>query len=456
LRPSGSKQHHLGLQRQDLVQVGRQEVGETVRLPLRDQGVGSHDAARRETLVTNTDFLRRIAADQIDPRARRALGRAAFECEFHVTYDTAHMREIAVVLSDLYLPRSADAPSVAVPAALPGLEEAARFGQKRRIDGGWRAWLARWMGRDDLARAAPAAVAAAVSPRASGEGSVWMANPLHLIAGLTNVHLDYRGLLRLPAQDLASLAQDFTKTFGEAEFHLEPLASGPFLLRSSRSLNVTTTEPSRVLAHELEPSLPNGPDAPVLKRLGAELEMWLHGHPVNEGRRSRGELSVSTLWCWGGGAALLRPESTVSPPGSATRAAPTAGTPSAGTLTTPPLAFGSDPYLVGLSHLTGLPLQSLPERLPDPTDWSHSQRVVLVAELTASLHANPGWTMFEALAHLDRCFILPAIESLRTGAVDSVLVIANDIRLHVARRDRLRFWRRRPTSGSAALRVMME
>lgn len=371
------------------------------------------------------------------------------------------MREIAVVISDLYLPRAADAPAAAAVAALPGLAEAARFGQKLRVDGGWRAWLARSMGRDDLARAAPACVAAAASARPSGQGSVWIANPIHLIAGLTSVHLDYRGLLRLPAQELARLAQDFTKTFGESEFHLEALESGPFLLRASRSLNALTIEPSRVLAHELESSLPNGPDAPILKRLGAELEMWLHSHPVNEARGRRGELPVSTLWPWGGGAALQPQEAApmrAAAPGPAAAANPAAGAdpasaadPAAG-----PLAFGSDPYLVGLSTLTGLQLRPLPERLPDPTDGSHSQRVVLVAELTASLHANPGWTLFEALAHVDRCFILPAVEALRAGSVESVVVIANDVRLHIGRRDRLRFWRRRPKSGSAALRAVME
>ena len=414
----------------------RLELGEAARLPVRDQGIGSHDAARRQVLVTDPDLLRGVAADQIGPRA-------AFECEFHVAYDTARMREIAVVISDLYLPRDSDARSTAVTAALPGLEEAARFGQRSVADGGWRAWLARWMGRDDLSLAAPAAVAAAGSPGATAGAGVWIANPIHLIAGLTSLHLDYRGLLRLPAQDLARLAQDFTDTFGETDFHLEPLESGPFLLRSSRILNAMTTEPSRVLAHELEASLPNGPDAPILKRLGAELEMWLHSHPVNEVRARRGELPISTLWPWGGGVALQPADPT------GAREAPLArpGT---------PLAFGCDPYLVGLSRLTGLQLQSLPERLPDPADWPHAQRAVLVTEITALLQANPAWTMFEALAHLDRCFIMPAMEALRAGAVDRVLVMANDIRLQVGRRDRLRFWRRRPKSGSAALRVMME
>lgn len=356
-----------------------------------------------------------------------------------MSYDTARMREIAVVISDLYLPRAADAPAESVVAALPGLAEAARFGRKANVEGGWRAWLARSLGRDDLARAAPAAVASAASSRLPGSAAgVWIASPVHLIAGLTHLHLDHRGLLRLPAQDLARLAQDFTRTFGEEDFRLEALESGPFLLHSSRTVSATAREPSRALAHELEASLPNGPDAPILRRLGAELEMWLHSHPVNEERGRRGELSVSTLWPWGGGAAL-------SLPSDPTSAGSEPGGPSTGT--PPTLTFGSDPCLVGLSRLTGLQLRSLPERLPDPTDWPHEQRAVLVAEITALLHANPAWTLFEALAHLDRSFIMPAIEALRAGTVSSVLVIANDTRLQVGRRDRLRFWRRRPKSG---------
>jgi len=209
------------------------------------------------------------------------------------------------------------------------------------------------------------------------------------------------------------------------------------------------------LAHDLEASLPNGPDAAVLKRLGAELEMWLHGHPVNEARARRGELPVSTLWPWGGGPALRLQDAATMHGGAAMHGA-TAMRGAAADPSASPRVFGSDPYLVGFSSLTGLQLRPLPERLPDPTAWPPARRVVLVAEITALLQANPAWTMFEALAHLDRAFIVPAIEALRAGAVSSVLVIANDIRLQVGRRDHLRFWRRRPKSGSAALRAVME
>src|ERR1700679_1372623 len=82
------------------------------------------------------------------------------------------VREIVIVISDLYLApgRSGGSPEAAASAreaaaasvTLSGFEHAARFGQRRSIEGegGWRPWLARWLGRDDLATVAPAVIAA--------------------------------------------------------------------------------------------------------------------------------------------------------------------------------------------------------------------------------------------------------------------------------------------------------
>ncbi|MGH8211125.1 MAG: hypothetical protein ACREU6_16315, partial [Steroidobacteraceae bacterium] len=69
------------------------------------------------------------------------------------------VREIVIVISDLYLAsgdvgassETDSSPGADVMGRLPGFEHAARFGQRSAIDGGWRAWLARWLGRHDLA-----------------------------------------------------------------------------------------------------------------------------------------------------------------------------------------------------------------------------------------------------------------------------------------------------------------
>ena len=365
------------------------------------------------------------------------------------------VREIVIVISDLYLApgqagASQDAAASARDAAaasvtLRGFEHAARFGRRRSIEGegGWRPWLARWLGRPDFASLSPGVMAATLPDAAPGRDSIaaaatptdeaprrdptaWIATPVHLIAGLTSLHLDRRSILRLPAPDLESLAQDFNRTFAGSDLFLRPLPSGDFLLHGPATLTGSTTEPSRALVADLEASLPKGTDAKPLKRLGAELEMWLHATPLNETRQRRGELPVSTLWLWGGGSKPVAAAKSI--------------THSLHTQTD--MAFGTDPYLAGLMHLQGIPARPLPDQLNSILGDPHAQRAVLVAEVTPLLQSDPHWTLFDALAELDRLLVSPAIAALGAGAVESVVLIANDMEVRVGRRDRLKFWRR--------------
>jgi hypothetical protein len=422
------------------------------------------------------------------------------------------VREIVIVISDLYLAAGQTGASTDAGAGagalgtLPGFEHAARFGQRRSIEGegGWRPWLARWLGRNDLAGVAPAVIAAgaadglsradaaaadapaladaatapetltpaaavaavaAVQPGAIAAqlpfgSTVWIATPVHLIAGLTSLHLDRRSILRLSPTELEGFALDFNRTFGGSDLLLKPLPSGDFLLHGPATLIGSTTEPARALVGDLEASLPKGTDAKPLKRLGAELEMWLHATPLNETRQRRGELSISTLWLWGGGP-LAASEAR---PGPTTRASPNTTSHSAAT-TTPAnstvaaasgthspnaqfaLSFGTDRYLAGLWHLQGGRTNALPyDQLASLFANPDAQCAVLVTEVTPLLHSNPQSTVFDALAELDRLYVSPAIDALRTGAVGSVVLIANDAEIRVGRRDRLKFWRRRQST----------
>ena len=341
---------------------------------------------------------------------------------------------------------------------MPGFEHAARFGTRCSIaaDGGWRPWLARWLGRPDLARQAPASIAAAAlssiahvaatvapppsSPMDPGATiasrsqpivgaaeaprslpTVWLATPVHLIAGLTNLHLDRRGLLRLPHDDRTSFAQDFNRTFGDTDLHLQPLPNGEFLLRTPTGWNAVTTEPARALVIDLESALPKGNTATALKRLGAELEMWLHSHPANDTRLRRGEPPVSTLWLWGGGA--LEPIKSASAPMT-------------------DVACGADPYLAGLWHLQGAPTRALPDRFGDLLSDPKPERAALVLEITPLLQTNPNWTVFEALVDLDRLYLSPALAALRARALESVVLVANDMEVRLRSGDQMKFWRR--------------
>jgi hypothetical protein len=331
---------------------------------------------------------------------------------------------LVIVIVDLYLPEEGSAATL----ALPGLERVARFGTKTVLAKGWRPWLARRLGSERLAEEPPACVAARCCS-ADVAGAVWLATPVHCIAGLSSLHLDHRGLLKLPMATLEALAADFQTVFRGSDFALEPLASGGFLLVGPSIADAQATEPARCVGMSIAAALPR---APALRRLGAEIEIWLHEHPVNRSRSERGEPPVTSLWMWGGGT-LAR----------------TAATPAADPAIATDRAYGRDAYLEGLWCARGARVHPLPQRIEDLSTASARCSVILV-EVSELLEADGAASMGDALATLDARWIAPAAQLLSRGAVRTLAVVANDRCLLLGRQDWMKRWRR-ACRGLAAL-----
>jgi hypothetical protein len=349
------------------------------------------------------------------------------------TFDTiAPVHELVIVIGDLYLPhelRGASSEPAAV-ANVPGIERVARFGTPAKLPGGWREWLLRSAGRADLEGVAPWCIAAAAleaSPPALAPDTHeahpctrWIAMAVHLQAGLSRVHLDHRGLLRVVPGEQATLASDFARTFGSSGYTLAPLPSGEFLLETPGLPPVATHEPARCVGGELDELLPTAATAASLRRLLAEIEMWLHAQPLNEARSRRGEPTVTGLWPWGAIGRIVRPERRVQ--------------------SEVPLAFGEDAWLAGLCRVQGSDCRAPPEDLEEVLA-AGARASVLLAGVGGGLHRDED-TVADALSRLDERFISPALQALRRGALAGLSVILNDIRMQVGRGSLRRFWRR--------------
>jgi hypothetical protein len=357
------------------------------------------------------------------------------------------VHELVILVSDFYL--SPDTPEREWPAgvALPGLQHVARFSARSRIANGWRSWLARWLtGREAsppgivaAATLQPAAVATSVQPQ-----TAWMATPMHLVAGLTSVHIDRRSILRLDADDQSRLAGDFQRVFADSGFELRPLDAGDFLLLGPPGPAAERLEPARSMGASMADAQSAHLIDPALRRLGAEIEMWLHDHEVNAARSRRGEWPVTGMWIWGGG--LMNGGDPMRPVARASAD----GRVSHGRASAPPadIAFGRDAYLQGLWALRGEKVFPLPQQLEDVFGYPQARRAVLVIEIASILHANPTGTFLDAVAQIDRCFIAPAVDALNRGQCERLLVLVNDHQLSLRARDRLKFWRRAPSGLS--------
>ncbi len=321
-----------------------------------------------------------------------------------------------MVITDLYPGEDSPAARSAAAPPLPGLARAARFAERRELRHGWREWLVGHLDRPELAAVAPANIAAAAAPPAGAPVlSQWIATPVHLQAGLSRVHLDPRGVLRLPQAMLAQLAAQFAHTFAGAGLELVPLPDGEFLLRAQAIPALEAPEPERCAGAAVVPGLPRGAAAAALRRTGAEIEMWLHAQGAEAG--------ANALWLWGAAGEAL---------GSRTVPAGTR----------PWRGFGADAYLGGLMALAGARCEPLPADLAALLQAGAGADVVLALRVAQELQTQMPVSFTEGLARLDERFIAPAVAALRAGQIGRLTLVANDRALTMGRRSTLRVWRR--------------
>lgn len=158
---------------------------------------------------------------------------------------------------------------------------------------------------------APQAVLPAIAPaalRADGGAAdaAWacLATPVHYVAEMTSVRLSEDGILSMQPAAAATLAADFNRVWNGSGVRLLAGKSSSLYCIFDQLLNVTTRDPQDMLDRHIEEHLPTGADAPRLRQLMSELEMWLFEHGENSARAAAGLPRISGLWLWGGGAPL--------------------------------------------------------------------------------------------------------------------------------------------------------
>jgi hypothetical protein len=298
------------------------------------------------------------------------------------------------------LPRPADPAPGSVPT-LPALTELLRLSDASAADSSWRSGLLRDLGAG-AGSAAEAVVAAAALAIAPGS-RVCLAAPVHAVAGLHRVHLHAAGILALAADERSALADGFTAQFG-ADLRLHE-AGNQWLLEAPCAGTADETDPLEWAGAPLERRPANSPEQRLLRRLGAEIEMWLADHPVNALRRKRGQVPVNLLWMWGGGVVTQR----------------------AGLAELPPVRVhgpADDPWLAGCARLAGGPL------LPLPASWpgiAPGRDVVVL----------PGASDAGHLQAWESQWFAPALQDLRAGRFP-MLELRVGCRLHRVRQGRIR------------------
>ncbi|MBP5998602.1 MAG: hypothetical protein KA535_11680 [Azonexus sp.] len=261
--------------------------------------------------------------------------------------------------------------------------------------------------------------------RLLGEGSDearaghWLcADPVHLRFHQERIILADAGAFDLADDEAQAIVESLNAEFADI---------GRFHVASARhwylQLNVAVDHPvepiSAVAGRRVDGEL-SGSALPLARWLN-EVQMFLHGHPVNERRQATGQPAINSLWLWGGGTL----PAVAAPAFSA--------------------VFGANPLAVGLARAAGIPLHDRPATLADMLASGGNRPLVVLDQLLARVlyEDSDGWR--REFEQLDRDWFVPLKNALG-GKVDRISLLAptvyGELRYTLTAGDRWKVWKR--------------
>jgi hypothetical protein len=305
-------------------------------------------------------------------------------------------------------------------AHLPNLQRfLARADAVHHAGIGLAAWLCRCFGIDRQHDWPVGAVLA--SAEAGNAGRYWLcADPVSLA-------VDRDRVLMLPPPTLT--AEESAGLFASLKSHLEgedlamvSIDTGRWCIGCSLPQHLSGTDPELAVGRDIRPLLPRGDDAPRWLRLGTELQMLLHDHPLNLAREARGEAPANGVWLWGGG---RQPQPARSDMALAAR----------------------ERLALALARLSGAASVPLQADLPGTLEAHAGGDLIVLPPDSAAAH-----TAGDA-AGLDSDWLAPAWRCLATRRFDRLRLVglhgSGVAELQVDRAARWKFWRRRRSALAA-------
>ena len=108
----------------------------------------------------------------------------------------------------------------------------------------------------------------------------------------------------MPSSDeAAALCASLNEHFVGMGLHFSAPHPQRWYVQEDTEPQMTTTPLRQVAWGDAKLHTPQGADALRWQRIATEAQMLLHAHPLNQVRAARGELSINSLWFWGGGRA---------------------------------------------------------------------------------------------------------------------------------------------------------
>lgn len=270
----------------------------------------------------------------------------------------------------------------------------------------------------------PAAALTRWADTDGGTNGWWLrADPVHLKADMGDLVLFDGDHFALDLEEAKALAKIVADHFRDAGWRLELTHPLRWHLGLDAPARIESTPLSMARLRSVDANLPAGEEAGRWHGLLNEAQMVLHDCAVNRSREARGEVSVNSLWFWGGGEL---------PPAPAARWSE---------------ACGDSALLRGLAKRAAISWRALPE---GADAWLKAgpggARLAFIDAGHALARSSDLEKWREFIESLSAAWFGPLLRAVNSGEIESVTVLTDRKVRYDAGRARWwqRFEKRRP------------
>jgi hypothetical protein len=182
---------------------------------------------------------------------------------------------------------------------LPSLTQLLQGAARLPATADWRSGVLAALGMGATQAAPPALVAARALPALPQGTGLCLATPVHAVAGISRMFLAPSDSFTLSDEERDCLRLAFSGEFGAVDVQLHAAGTG-WLLQAPFAGAALDADPQSLGGAALAREPATTAAARSLRRLGAEVEMWLATLPLNQQRERRGAPPVNSFWFWSG------------------------------------------------------------------------------------------------------------------------------------------------------------
>jgi hypothetical protein len=264
-----------------------------------------------------------------------------------------------------------------------------------------------------------AAITRTADTGSSSEGWWLRIDPVHLYPDRDQLLLFGPRVLEIMQHEADALVEQLNALYAEDEWIFDAPHPERWYLKVSHAPGIKTVPLDQVIGRDINLHLPSGSEGKSWHGIMTEMQMLMHSSSINQQRESGNQLTINSVWCWGGGCV---PE---------------------GVKGHWDHIWSNDPISTGMAMLANIPCSGLPG---NPSKWMHDlsagEHLVILDQLPERLLYEDAQAWLQTIHELEEDWFAPLLDSLKSNHFQSLELVTCDGRKYRIEGKHLkRFWK---------------